>query len=115
MGYRCFNPRPLASGRPGAQRLTGTRYLVSIHARSRAGDYLPLAQLHLNPKFQSTPARERATFILPRPNPFLRFQSTPARERATVASAEFDKDYLVSIHARSRAGDLQLITSYILR
>ena len=80
---RCFNPRPLTSGRhqpissckgspkfqstPAHERATRTavrstrRVDVSIHARSRAGDPLPCVRRYALRLFQSTPAHERAT------------------------------------------------------
>ena len=58
---RCFNPRPLASGRPCLMIVRSVRT-----------------------KFQSTPARERATpWSRATMSTFGWFQSTPARERAT--------------------------------
>ena len=78
----CFNPRPLASGRRAG-------YASSRHLR----------------RFQSTPARERATRPFRISTPSLLFQSTPARERATSVARYRARTGIVSIHARSRAGD----------
>ena len=79
---RCFNPRPLASGRPtsGFSVISGNM-------------------------FQSTPARERATKGCRKRCLTCMFQSTPARERATTSEAKAEPQEQVSIHARSRAGD----------
>jgi len=99
---------------------------VSIHARSRAGD-VNGSQPGRRHEFQSTPAHERATATAcsrplaicfnPRPltsgrrhipmyhHHLFAFQSTPAHERATLPRPASSNPLLVSIHARSRAGD----------
>ena len=58
--------------------------------------------------FQSTPARERATGTPTRIMLGVVFQSTPARERATFVVMILSDYSVVSIHARSRAGDVKI-------
>jgi len=76
----------------------------------------PSAQATVQPacSFQSTPAHERAT--KPKQPPILHkwFQSTPAHERATWSDLDGVDPYEVSIHARSRAGDLDTLSTEIL-
>ena len=127
-GGKSFNPRPLTSGRrqlprfyicrqwfqstPAHERATSSRRL--LRSRLRCFNPRPLTsgrRLNSNPPigglwFQSTPAHERATrwqFQCPSTQ---RFQSTPAHERATCPHLSRPSRGLVSIHARSRAGDI---------
>ena len=126
--WPCFNPRPLTSGRPSGQRTmrSGPMFQSTpAHERAtrRSGGFAG------GRGFQSTPAHERATITAwaseyaqqsfnPRPltsgrrgrggdnSSDEKFQSTPAHERATEILEKIDERVAVSIHARSRAGDI---------
>jgi len=60
-------------------------------------------------KFQSTPAHERATVSMSSIIGGKLFQSTPAHERATLTPPGPRAVWEVSIHARSRAGDITIL------
>ena len=127
---RCFNPRPHACGRqrhnhrhPFGQRfqstparVRATRHtiandqqpiVVSIHARTRAGDSLWLSITTPHEWFQSTPARVRATC----PTAIASTASSSFNPRPHACGRRsfitpFAFQVAVSIHARTRAGDL---------
>ena len=105
---RCFNPRPLASGRPDCSpdrsvvRGFNPRPLASGRlARYRARTGIDVG---FNPRPLAS-GRPRSSVEL---TTCWKFQSTPARERATSPSSLNALMKNVSIHARSRAGDISL-------
>jgi len=100
-----FQSTPARERATNGSAVFRARIVVSIHARSRAGDVLlvaPFPPLEVSIHARSRAGDDREIAEL---RAALEFQSTPARERATIGLRTIRQVINVSIHARSRAGD----------